>query len=112
MSEESKLPELESQAKELEAKLGGIKGFVSDNPAYAGKVYVKINFPAGIVNKNSYVVVSISEIAEPIRGYYPIWGGVLMSVYNVIPRDDNVVVVLVKIEGNNPVPFRITLHVL
>lgn len=53
-----------------------------------------INFPAGVINRHTAVVASVAEIGG---GDVPFQGDAMISVWNVVPRDDGKVSIVVRI---------------
>lgn len=71
----------------------------------------KVTFPPGIVNRHSHVLASITELKNQDKDT-PHPGGAVMTVHNIVPQDDNTVLVYVNIEWGNDLLTRLTVAVL
>jgi|tagenome__1003787_1003787.scaffolds.fasta_scaffold19884167_2 hypothetical protein len=72
-----------------------------------------VNFPAGVINRNSIVLANICEIAR-IPGEpndLPWMGAASMEVRNIVPRDDGHVDFRIEIDWDGPLNFRMFIAV-
>jgi hypothetical protein len=76
-----------------------------------GRNSKKVAFPPGIVNRHSRVLASITELKSQDKDT-PHPGGAFMTVHNIVPQDDNTVIVYYDIEWDNDLLTRLTVVVL
>ena len=73
-----------------------------------------INFPSGVINRHSHVLVSICEISQPAGEPldFPFIGDATMTIHNICPRDDNHLQVRISIDWDSPLNCRLWITIL
>jgi len=89
-------------------------GLAEINASGFGLFNLDVQFPAGVINRNSTVLANICEIAhisgEP--GDLPWVGAANMIIWNIIPQDTGHVILRVEVDWSRPLDFRIQFAIL
>ena len=76
-----------------------------------GTIDIPQKFPDGIVEHDSIVVASISELIDVPPPTKPHLGAALMSVLNVVPRSGGIVSTRVNVESSGNLDFQVAYHI-
>ncbi len=76
-----------------------------------GTMTVRQPFPAGIVEEDSIVVASISELSSVPPPRKPVLGAASMSILNVVPESGSIVSTRVNVESSGDLDFQVAYHI-
>ena len=90
-----------------------MSNFVADFLGVDGIFDGNVNFPAGVINRHSHVLVSICELGtiqgEPLD--FPFKGAAVFTLHNVVPFDSGNVEITIDTGWDSPVNVRMFFSV-
>ncbi len=70
-------------------------------------------FPPGVIDRHSFVLANICEISAP-QGEpldFPFIGAATMSVHNIVPRDDDTLIIRLEADWDSVLNARVQIFV-